>query len=788
MTPRSIWAVLGVAPDADRTAVRRAYATRLKVTSPEDDAEAFQELRAAYEQALRQVAWREQAYAEAVEAAEGGEDAAAEAGVERDRPGGAAADDERAEAGVLGDEPVVVEAPAPLEPADPVEAPPAKRVSSTEAPTPADGGPDPIQADIAVLKAAMQRFAALVEAGEPPQPVLQAAVDEILSADAMNVLGVRGDVENWLAQCLYQNYPRGDGAIAAAAAAFGWAENRRRWDASPLLSILLERQEDQRHLDQLRSPKSSHHKAYLALRSPITPVMRKYGVYKKRLVEVRRLIRRIQHYQPTLLNYFDPDDLQWWNDGARSWPNLPPWAKWSLGAVVTLAVFALLWNLPAAPPTGWEKLQQLRAAAEAAPDDAAAWIELCVAVSEAESIGEESLAVRDCERAVSLDPQSLRGLHAQGLLALRVSNPGVARTAFDAALALSPNDARALYGRALSRAPEDSGGLQDLRLALSIDPNAYKRFDAVGLSLFRNVTLDSVPSREDEAPPVLAAPGAATRAGFTPPQTQGDPSLALQVPKRAWAAGRSGRVVLQCVAGADGALRDCIVWSERPQGYDFGDAALAAARSLRVRPGMANGKPVDGVPIEIPLSFVIPNGVPPPASNRESAVAALPNAPRRPSNMAYVPSEFIGDPPQGGPSLRLRRGERGVVRLGCEVTAEGRLEDCEVLSESRPGAGLTAAGLFDARRQVLRPAMRGGVPVSTYVEFSYTYSFRDVPASPLAPAPQGPPEPRPAASAPSVQPDPGLLPEINVPPDLPMVGRPDPQAVDPAHGAPATPE
>ena len=46
------WKILGITPDADKKAIKLAYAKRLKQTRPEDDPEGFKRLYEAYQQAL----------------------------------------------------------------------------------------------------------------------------------------------------------------------------------------------------------------------------------------------------------------------------------------------------------------------------------------------------------------------------------------------------------------------------------------------------------------------------------------------------------------------------------------------------------------------------------------------------------------------------------------------------------------------------------------------------------------------------------------------------------------
>ena len=54
------WALLGIEPTTDLAAIKKAYAARLKTTRPDDDADAYQALRGAYERAQQWARWEQQ--------------------------------------------------------------------------------------------------------------------------------------------------------------------------------------------------------------------------------------------------------------------------------------------------------------------------------------------------------------------------------------------------------------------------------------------------------------------------------------------------------------------------------------------------------------------------------------------------------------------------------------------------------------------------------------------------------------------------------------------------------
>ncbi|WP_019361442.1 J domain-containing protein [Pseudomonas asplenii] len=75
------WSILQLTEDADQRSIKRSYARLLKTTRPDEDAEAFQQLREAYEQALEIARWRDED-----DDAEAPRDIVVAAPAERDRP------------------------------------------------------------------------------------------------------------------------------------------------------------------------------------------------------------------------------------------------------------------------------------------------------------------------------------------------------------------------------------------------------------------------------------------------------------------------------------------------------------------------------------------------------------------------------------------------------------------------------------------------------------------------------------------------------------------------------
>jgi hypothetical protein len=295
LSPPSIWQTLGIDPTRDPRQIRRAYAQRLKSSNPEDDAEGFKVLRAAYEQALAHVG-----------------------------RAGPIASGEAASSASAG-------------------------TATTEA-SQAERPPAPPMSDAKTRHiAACGRLAALVGASPPPHPeALDQALEAVLSSPALDEIGIRVDTDRWLVQLIAHNQPRSDPLLDKTIARFGWNDRTIGRKDADIIRWLLQRQSDRAFLRQLEDPQSMYHWAFAALqRLPARPglVQRLRG--HDRTAEVATLLAEIRIRRPTIVANLDPAIVAAW-DNYLSKPRLSAKELW----VVAIAPVALL-LLGVAPSIEW---------------------------------------------------------------------------------------------------------------------------------------------------------------------------------------------------------------------------------------------------------------------------------------------------------------------------------------------------------------------------------------------------------------------------------------------------
>ena len=74
-------------------------------------------------------------------------------------------------------------------------------------------------------------------------------------------------------------------------------------------------------------------------------------------------------------------------------------------------------------------------------------------------------------------------------------------------------------------------------------------------------------------------------------------------PRKARAAGVSGRVMISCRINGYGRLIGCTAVEESPEGWGFGNAAVKLAPLWRFSPSRTDGSTVEGVTLRLPIEF-----------------------------------------------------------------------------------------------------------------------------------------------------------------------------------------
>lgn len=285
----SIWQVLGIEMTHDPREIRRAYARRLKVTQPEDDAEGFQRLRVAYEYAL---AWAVHASRERAE------------GHLPERTAAAPAPPPEPEPERMPESPPV---PAPLTQAEP-EAP-AHVPIDHELAAKADADVHELQRLFEALRARLDKNA---RDGWPDVDGDARALAALVRAPALHNIALQLQAEEAIAVMLLQHAPHGDHLLAAAARHFEWLGREHESSLAPPARAVLERMDDRAFLDHLRDASNEASLAYETLRNPTSRLTRWWAAFGSHRHEVA-MLQFLQARHPRLLAELPRENVEWYS-------------------------------------------------------------------------------------------------------------------------------------------------------------------------------------------------------------------------------------------------------------------------------------------------------------------------------------------------------------------------------------------------------------------------------------------------------------------------------------------
>lgn len=326
------WAVLEIPATRDANAIRRAYARRLKVTNPEDDADGFQALRQAYEQAMREAAAQPQAPDEDEDFEQWDDDdwTAAKAGAAEPLP---------LPTGVLRPATVVVGGAA-------------ARAAPAPEPQPASGAGDD-GGDR--HRQACERLAAIVADASATAGDVRQGLAAVLNSPDMEQLGVYEHTQQWLAWLAV-----GDGAHAHLLTDpliehFHWRDERFNW-RPPAVAAVLHRHEEALVLLGLARVRHRQHRGFVALSRPASAWRRMLHRLTPGLAqEVSELLSGLGRQWPRLLGRLDPGSLAWWRAYLGK-PQLSPGLFWTLTGLSALPILIVLMSALAtrtAAPLVW---------------------------------------------------------------------------------------------------------------------------------------------------------------------------------------------------------------------------------------------------------------------------------------------------------------------------------------------------------------------------------------------------------------------------------------------------
>jgi hypothetical protein len=269
IAPTDVWSRLGIERTADELLIRRAYAQRLKKTNPEDDAEAFKELRAAYDEALSSV--RQLAAA------------AAKKTIPLSIPPGGAATTSGS-------------------------------TTAIESPRAAEHRPDSERARrVAELQSDFQALDALTRADVPQEALLREALAQCLASPALADVQTQLVFEHTIARWLIAKRPATDGLFVDAAGRFNWERREGSVGLSADIAMAIRQLRDIQYWDAANAPDSPLAHACRSLVSQPKPLWLRTQMAIFSLDRAAKvLLLEIFGQHGSLVRKLNPAALEWW--------------------------------------------------------------------------------------------------------------------------------------------------------------------------------------------------------------------------------------------------------------------------------------------------------------------------------------------------------------------------------------------------------------------------------------------------------------------------------------------
>jgi hypothetical protein len=345
-----MWAILGIEPTTDVSAIRRAYAQALRQTNPDEDPAGFAQLRQAYEIALARARKASAAPAVAVVTAPAvpgsvplpplvsGPSVAVLPSAAPDAPVVTAPAVPRQ---VTPTAPALhsagVSTPSAPTASAPVDTAPALAASDGESPAaaahdaPDSAAPDSAPSDLDQLRAAFVSLQKALAVPEIPDPdTLRSLLETCLQSPALENLTLQIEFESALVRVLLQYQARVGPLLETVIQRWSWRERGRAVGAG--ISTLIAQADDARHLGQVRL---SFPRTYSALTQKPGDLSLWAQIVLYRLdTSVREVMAQWRSLAPSAA---DPEALTWWRRFFER-PHLRPTLIRTTGVLAALGI------------------------------------------------------------------------------------------------------------------------------------------------------------------------------------------------------------------------------------------------------------------------------------------------------------------------------------------------------------------------------------------------------------------------------------------------------------------